>query len=145
MNALSIFKWLVQQGAFSVTGRQERNAWGSSRFTRTGANAQKARGEWHLPPLLKFSLCLSLSLPPSHSSPVSYLLVKCTEGTFHCVPWHSPPHSGMVTARTTHTTVVSQLSACWVVPTTPSLKKEMNKCHGNLKKLLNTDSQEGWY
>lgn len=32
----------------------------------------------------------------------------------------------MVSARTTDTMVVSQLSACWVVPTSPSLKKGMN-------------------
>lgn len=83
----------------------------------------------------------SFSLPPT--IPQFTLLVICeSQNAWHCVPWHSPPQIGMVSARTTQT-LVSQLSACWVVSTTqPTFKKGMNKCHGNLKKLLNPDRQK---
>lgn len=57
--------------------------------------------------------------------------------------WHSPPRNAMVSATTTHTTVVhNHLTAgCSHHPTAQG---RMNKCHGNLKKLLNNpDCQEG--
>lgn len=56
---IRIFKYVVQQGTFSVTARQQLDARGS-RFPMTGSNAQKGHGEWHSPLLLKFSLSLSL-------------------------------------------------------------------------------------
>lgn len=67
----------------------------------------------------------SLSLPPT--VPQYTLLVICeSQDAFHCVPWLSPPQTGMVSARTTQT-VVSQLSACWVVSTTPTNTQERNE------------------
>lgn len=139
---ICISKCSVQQCAFSVTGRQELNAQGSSRFTRTGANAQKVHGKWHSVPLLKFSLH---PRPPNLTAHfVSYSLEKCTWDAFHCILWPFPCHTGMVSARVTHTVVVSQLSACWAAPTTPSMKG-MNQCHGNFKKLLNPNHQDGLY
>lgn len=56
---IRIFKYVVQQGTFSVTARQELDA-RVSRFPMTGSNAQKGHGEWHSPLLLQFSLSLSL-------------------------------------------------------------------------------------
>lgn len=114
-----IFKCSGQQGAFSVTGRHEQNASGSGKVTRTGQMLRFARR------MVFATITSILSLPPT--VPQYTLLVICeSQDAFHCVPWLSPPQTGMVSARTTQT-VVSQLSACWVVSTTPTNTQERNE------------------
>lgn len=80
-----ILKCLVQQGAFSVTERQEQNAWGSS--CHKDWEMLRMCIENGLSPLLK----CSLSPPPHHPTvhSVSHLLVKCTQD-------HSTAYSGLL-------------------------------------------------
>lgn len=105
---ICIFKCLVHQGAFSVTERQEKHAWGSSKSIRTGQMLRMCMEDG-----IHHHYLNSLSPSPNfHSSLCQLFVRKCTQDAFHCVLWHSPPHTGMVSARTTHATVVSLLSAC---------------------------------
>lgn len=101
------------------------------------ATAQEVHGEQLSLPLLKLSLSFSHHLTVHFAS----LLLEKAHETHSTVHSAFSPHAGTVSARTTHTTMVSQLSACWVFPTTQTCKKGMNKCHGNFKKLLDPDRQ----
>lgn len=94
---------------------QELNAQGSSRFTRTGSNPQKVAGEC-IHPIVKFEY--------------SGILPLILEGSYaeQSIRWF---HNYSFTAF-------------WVVPSTTSLKKGMNRCHANFKNL-NPDHQEGLY
>lgn len=138
-NVLNILKRLAQQGAFRVTGRQELNARGSSRFTRTGANAQKVHGEWHSPPPLKFSLSLSLHL-------TAHLLV-ITEMHIAHVPLgtlaFSPSYwNGLGQNNRYHG---SFTTVCLLGCSHQPIPQERNECQGDFKKLLNPDGQGGFY